>query len=400
MKKFIFLLALLLTVLNLSSQLEQQEVTVINIAVSTRVFDGNKFVGNLKIEDFELFEDGIPQKIEALYLTNKTHISKAEEYKKFAPQVSRSFYLLFQLLDYNPKLAEAFDYLFEEVLLPEDNLIIMTPVKTYSMPKQALKKFSKEQLSKEMQSIVRKDITIGSSQYKSIMRDLKRIVRGISGHRFMTDSESIGGEFSSLSLSLPRYRQALLDMEKLRVVDEKWLLMFAQQLKRIEGQKNVFFFYQREFRPEISPANLSRLISMNQDNPGVLGDLQDLFQLYHRYTSHDVDKINQAFADVSLSFNFLFISKESEHISGIYMREQSEDVFKTFSEAANATGGIVNSSQNPSFAFKKALEASESYYLLYYFPKDYKKDGKFKNIEVKVKNKDYKITYRQGYYAK
>ena len=125
MKKFILLIVSLLTALNLSPQIEQHEVSVVNIAVPARVYDGNKFIDDLKIEDFEIFEDGIPQKIEALYLTKKTHITRAEEFKNFAPKVSRSFFLIFQLTEYNPKLGEAFDYLFNEVLLPEDKLVII-----------------------------------------------------------------------------------------------------------------------------------------------------------------------------------------------------------------------------------------------------------------------------------
>ncbi|MBL7084319.1 MAG: hypothetical protein ISS41_11920 [Candidatus Aminicenantes bacterium] len=68
-------------------------------------------------------------------------------------------------------------------------------------------------------------------------------------------------------------------------------------------------------------------------------------------------------------------------------------------ELAKATGGITESSFNALSAFKKAADASENYYLLYYAPSDYKRDGKFKNIKVKVKGKNYKVTHRAGYFA-
>jgi VWFA-related protein len=401
MKKIIFLFVFLLATLNLSSQLEQHEVSVTNVIVPVRVFEGYKFIDDLKIEDFEIFENGILQKVEALYLANKTHIIRAEEFQSYAPKVSRNFFLIFQLTEYNPKLGEAFDYLFNEVLLPEDNLTIITPMKNYSLPEQALAKFSKEQLSEEMQNIIRKDTNIGSSQYRSIMRDLRRIVQAISGDNFMSGSDSgIGAEYSSLDLLFPRYRQALQDMEKLRVVEEKWFLGFAQQLKRMEGQKNVFFFYQREFRPEISQRVIDGLIQENQDKPNIQGDIQDLFQMYHRDTNLNADRIKQAFADSGMYFYFIFMNKKPEYVTGVHMREQSEDVFSTFKQVTEATGGLVDSSQNPAAGFRNAVAASEDCYILYYSPKDYKKDGKFKNIEVRVKNKDYKITYRTGYFAK
>jgi len=48
---------------------------------------------------------------------------------------------------------------------------------------------------------------------------------------------------------------------------------------------------------------------------------------------------------------------------------------------------------------KSAVEASENYYLLYYSPRPYVKDGKFREISVRVKNKDYRVVHRLGYYA-
>jgi hypothetical protein len=81
------------------------------------------------------------------------------------------------------------------------------------------------------------------------------------------------------------------------------------------------------------------------------------------------------------------------------MREQSEDVFSTFSEVTKATGGLIRTSQNPAMGFKNAVNASESCYFLFYSPKNYKRDGKFKTIEVKVKNRNYSIKHRTGYVA-
>jgi len=50
-------------------------------------------------------------------------------------------------------------------------------------------------------------------------------------------------------------------------------------------------------------------------------------------------------------------------------------------------------------SFQRAAISSESYYLLYYAPKNYKADGKFKRIKVKVRGKNFRITHRAGYFA-
>jgi hypothetical protein len=75
------------------------------------------------------------------------------------------------------------------------------------------------------------------------------------------------------------------------------------------------------------------------------------------------------------------------------------DFFNAFKEIASATGGITESSANVSSSLKKAAKASENYYLLYYTPKDFVADGKFRKIEVKVKGKKYRVTHRAGYIA-
>ena len=70
---------------------------VLNIEVPVRVFNGGKFVDNLKIKDFELWEDGIKQKIEAVYLIKKNTIHRKEGKKPLKPQTGRTFFLFFEV---------------------------------------------------------------------------------------------------------------------------------------------------------------------------------------------------------------------------------------------------------------------------------------------------------------
>jgi hypothetical protein len=48
---------------------------------------------------------------------------------------------------------------------------------------------------------------------------------------------------------------------------------------------------------------------------------------------------------------------------------------------------------------RSAVAASENYYLLYYTPRDYRADGSFRSIKVRVKGADYRTSHRQGYIA-
>lgn len=400
MKKSSLILCLLLISSFVFPQAENLSVKEKSIPVPVRVLDQNQFVDDLTIEDFEIYEEGVKQKIEALYLTKNDKIIRKLESFEFNPNVSRTFYLLFQLTEYNPKIAEAIEYFFSDMITENDSLEIMTPMKNYTLSNQALQSMSREKLAEQMIDIVRKDTQTGSSQYKSLIRDLRRIVSSISGSSsrsgfdFSEDSsiDSFGIEFL-----LPRYRETLGQLEQLRLANQTNFLNFAHQLKNQPGQKFVYFIYEREFRPEIHPTIIQQLTSMLQDSPHVLGNLQDLMAVYTREPKLDTEKILHAYTDAGIYFNFLFIDKNPDHYSGIQMHEQSEDIFETFSDIAKATGGDVYSTQNPYLSFKKCVEKDKNYYLLFYIPKKSSDDKIFKSIQVKTKNKDYKLFYRTGY---
>jgi hypothetical protein len=398
--KAIYLIVFGLATAGILFSQEKFEVTVTNIAVPVRVTEGNRFVDNLAIEDFEILENSIPQKIQALYLVRKSDIERKEMPLAFSPAVARNFYLLFQLTEYNPKLSELIDFLFDQVLLPTDSMVIQTPMKSYSLSPQALAGKPRKTLAEEMNSLLKKDIKVGNTEYNSMLNDLKRIVRNISGTTTRGDIESDSiSSLTGLEFMLNRYKDTAEKMESQRLIDDRKIIRFAQALKRVEGQKYVFFIYQREYRPEIQPVVLNTLLANSQDQPNIMSDLQDLFQLYSRDLSVNTDMLKKVFADSLLNFNFIFMNKEPENISGIAMREQSEDVFRAFSEVVKATGGFADSSQNPVTGFKNAIESSEVFYLLYYSPENFQKDNQFKNIIVRVKNQNYSVLHRLGYFA-
>jgi len=384
---------------------------VINIEVPVRVFKDGLFVDNLTIKDFEVFEDGISQKIEAVYLINKDNIKRKDEKKKFRPQTERTFFLFFEISEYNVKMGEAVDYFIQNVLLPSDKLIVITPMKTYRLIDKGLEIKPKEEIAKELKSLIRKDAITGDSEYRSALKDLQDLVKVISAKlivgseevkRILGQSHGIGGLMGlDIEVLLMTYMAYLQKLEVLRKVDELKLLDFAKYLKVREGQNYVFLFYQREFIPQIDQKIWIQVSGLFQDVGGldISHMVADSIDWYGRDVTIDVERVKQAYADASSSIHFLFVTRPREHIPGVYFGERSSDVFAPFMEMAKASGGFMESSANPNYLFKKALDASENYYLLYYAPKDYAGDGKFKQIKVRVKNKGYKVIHRLGYFA-
>ncbi|MGB2906994.1 MAG: hypothetical protein WBB73_07825 [Candidatus Aminicenantaceae bacterium] len=359
----------------------QHEAVAVNIEIPVRVFQGDDFIDNLSIRDFLVYEDGELQVIEAVYLIKRTSIAREEKpeasQKLFAPELNRQFILVFEVLNWLPRLSEALDYFFYYVYEPGDELIVTTPVTTYKLTDKKIQTELKGRLSDELKAKLRRDINIGSMEYKSMIRDMWSL-EGIEG----------GAEVNVGSLQSDLYRQ----LRDYKFFDEKKMLGVSDYLKSLSGQKHVFLFYQKEQVPV----------------PRGIGQPERLqfFELF-KHVSFDVSRIKQTFSDSTISTHFLFLTNnvnspvDVESIDGqnLGQADISADIFSAFNEIATTTGGLVISSANPYAAFRKASDASQNYYLLYYTPKDYASDGKFRNIRVEVKGKKYKVLHRAGYLA-
>jgi VWFA-related protein len=372
MKKLVFIIGVFVLGLILLAQELQHETGVINIEVPVRVFTKGKFVEELALKDFELYEEGVLQKIEALYLIKKTVIEKEETEldtkqagKIFMPETSRTFILMFEMMDYFPEIRETLDYFFENVISPGDSLFVITPLKTYTYEKEFLDETPSEEIADQTNKKLRKDIKSVAMEYKSMINDLQWLAK--------TDNPLKAEAADKIFEKIIDYRH----------FDDKKLMKFKDQLKEIEGQKYVFLFYQKQIiplPPEFAVDREKRIFFNSK-------------------------KIKQSYADSSININFIFLTKTKQ--SGItrtsstkmVMDDLSAKMYGALREVAEATGGITDSSANIAASFQQAAVSSENYYLLYYTPKDYKADGEFKNIAVKIKGKNYKITHRAGYIA-
>ncbi len=374
MKKIIPIIGIFLLGITLLAQQISHETIVVNIEVPVRVFKGNQFVDNLTINDFLVYEDGELQDVVAVYLIKKTNIEredtkidKEKARKIFTPSVSRNFVLLFEIREYLPKIGEAIDYFFNKVIMPGDTLKVLTPLKTYEFRKDSFEKLPRQEIANNLKEKLKKDTKKANAEYWSLYKDLLES----SGER----------------------RDLIQQLKDFVYFDEKKLLNFAGYLKDMEGQKNIFLFYQTESIP------ISKQIDEGIESLAYFDYMKDI--------TFDVKKVKQAFSDSSISSHFIYITKTSDYLTDINgpgafnmeMLDQSHEIFSAFREMAIATGGTTDSSANAAASFEKVVEASENYYLLYYSPKNYKADGKFRNIKVKIKGEKYRVTHRAGYLA-
>lgn len=357
----------------------QHDVIVINVEVPVRVYKGERFINTLGIEDFDIFEDGIPQKIEAVYLIRKAKIKREEAISLppiLRPKVeNRLFVLMFEMDNYLPELNGVLESFFNQLLQPLDTVWIITPKNNIKLKKDALSKLPREKIIEQLKGKLKKDILQAYIPLRSLLEDVRMMTV------FMDDAGSDAGTFG-------RSRDMLIEqIINWKTIDERQFEVLADLLKKEVGTKSVFFFYQKE---EILLPGVDPVLSNNA--------------LRREFFDHD--RIRRAFADASATFHFLYLTKTNANALDVSYRNRAQfgvvelgggGFFDAFNEIAKTTGGISESTANPKAAFEKAIEASDNYYLLYYKPVKYKPDGRFKNIEVKVKKKGYRVLYRAGY---
>ena len=410
MKNTIFLICAVLMSMPVFAQEIQEESFVVNIEVPVRVYKGNIFVEDLNIDDFEVLEDGVPQKIEAVYLIKKSSVERSEEKRRFTPETRRNFYLFFEITEYDPRIEQAIEYFVENVFLPSDSLVIVTPMKTYRMKKKTFELIPKPKVVKQLIEIIRKDALVGSSEYRSIIEEIAAVARSMTaflnpttgGETEAVPVDDTGSEVTrglSFEEQINLYATLLSKLENMRSVDQKKLMDFATYLKERIGQKYVFMFYQREFIPQIEPRILDQAITELNDRPDIVQALASIMNLHWRDVPFDVKTVQQAYADSSIAIHFLFLTNPPPTRHGVHFEEHSEDIFSAFKQMANATGGFSDSSMNPDLLMRKAVEASENYYLLYYSPREYIGDGKFREIKVRVNRTGHQVSHRAGYFA-
>ena len=237
MKKHTILLAILVLGLTLFAQEIQEKAVAINIEVPVRVFKGKTFIDNLTIDDFEIYEEGVLQTVEAVYFIRKTEIirkeikreeipGKEEKQTEFTPDPSRTFVLMFEIIEYLPKIGEVLDYFFESVIRPGDSLIIATPTKTYNLNSKALESVSGEEIANELKGKIRADAIRSRSEYRRLLLH----IRDIQDHAIVNKREML--------------MDALRLLKDLTYFDVKKAEAFAEFIKANDGQKQVFFFFQ------------------------------------------------------------------------------------------------------------------------------------------------------------
>lgn len=376
MKTHRAILVLFVFCLSAFAQEIQEKAVAVNIEVPVRVFKGDEFVKDLTIEDFLLYENGTLQTVEAVYLIEKARLEKEEtrldtknETKIFTPPLSRQFVLIFEIREFFAEVEKTIKYFFNDVILPTDRLIVATPLRTYSFKADSWKYVSRADMADQM--------------IKKLKRDT--LIRPVDWGNF--DDYLNYDDMNRRDMEDVFFGQRYIDGENLQNI--------ADYLKSLPGQKNVFLFLQQELIDYAMPIYINSV-------PGIMSSL-DYLTIYSQIAAYGQvsNKIKKAYADSTILFNLIYLKNTKVVTSGSLLNkiDLAAGIFSTFKDLTKITGGLAQTTANVTASFKTAVDASENYYLLYYSPKDYVADGKYKRIRVQVKGQKYRIIHRSGYIA-
>ena len=263
-----------------------------------------------------------------------------------AADSQRNFVVFFEFLDNSSGVDDALKYIFNDMLGPDDLLIIYSPVRLYSFSKTTLAR-PKAELIAMMKDKLRGDTSQAAQNYKQVIKDMEGVVRTIE-----TKVLGIGpaDDESDLSNLFMRYSQGLGDLQQLRKVNETALRQTAGLFRNQRGQNHIILLFEREFRPIPNRDALNQL----RETPIFAMRANELFASDNLKAPVDADVIGELFKQVPLTLHFLYIKSKSNFSSGSTF-ENSGDMYAAFSKIAKTTGGVCDTIAEPTAGLKSIM---------------------------------------------
>lgn len=360
-----------------------------NQTLIVRVFEKDQFIENLKIEDFQASLDNHSIPVKSFKLIKKNTVTPPDATPPAKWGLNRQYIFVFFMRNYYPQLDQSIQYFFENTLMTGDSLSIFTTQKTYNLKSVALEKMPKKQLTQQLKDLIRRDITQGSSEYKSLLASLVNIVTSIDSITAIDDG--VGG---SLSSKLMSYRDALTAMDNFRYKELAKIFTFLKSQEASDHPQYVFFLYEKELKPDISPNTLSQLNSIMTEEMDVLAQLSDLFETYKQESSFNIKEKCEEFSKNAYVLNFIAFGNEFDRRSNVRMSEHGEDIFNMFQCISKASGGLTSTTQTPSGIFIKGLNFTDNYYILEVDTGNVTAKTKPGKIQLKIKNPQAEVFYK------
>lgn len=371
----------------------REEVSVVNIEVPVRVFFKGKPVEHLKKEDFKLYEGKKRQEINGFFIKRqkiKSHL--AGRTVSYSAPPSRYFVLIFRISDHSEDFRRGLDYVFNNILRENDQLLVFANEKSLS--------FNNLNDKARAHKLVNRVLRDQAQLAHNLMFKYLRRVEKETEHHYLTwldfpGSMSAAFDFLNVHLQIWRdykRRYLLPDMNK--------YFHFARHLEHIKKEKWVINFYQMPMFPRLKSTGEARrrVIAFTDvwrietaEGKAIRRLLDTLEKEMNVAASFPVHDISKLFYKVNATFHSIFINTAMADFSEKYEYQRvSTDIENSLREITKDTGGSLIASNDLEKALDTIEEKESVYYLLTYAPDDPKKVGQ---IKVKVSHKNYRVVY-------
>lgn len=394
-----------------------ETIQVKNIEFPVRVFQGNHPVGGLKKQDFQLYINGEKKEINGFYEIrqqldeiNNPEIESSQILQQKEDMESRFFVLIFNISSFDNDLSVQLDTLFDRILKPNDRIIVLT--NRYFLPECEIgnKKTSKQRilniLNKETKTM-KMELLACETELKSLSENAIARLDATYGSGASESPAAIFREFfQNYQFVLEQIKDKYLNIP----IDQ--YIKIADYLKSLRMDKWVLIFYQMGRLPMLDnlgkiKKRVESILNTVRRNPSIpimddpITIRQELLDYYVDYfikfqmtKSIYNDDIGKSFLNSGATVHTqLLIPKER-----IFSQEFQYQVFNTESESivkklAHITGGSVITSNNTDKFISNIAKQEDIIYMITYAPhKSKKRKNKFK-INLKVKNKNYRVVF-------
>ena len=366
------------------------KVEINYVEVDAAVFDRQGgFVRDLKREDFEVFEDGVVQDVTAFTQVN-IPIERAEPAPLQATAVIEPDVIS------NVRPFEGRVYV---IILDDKHTAAMRSPQTRRAAQQFITRYMADN---DLAAVITTSGQGGGTQeFTSNKRLLLRAVDKFIGQKLRSETEERLDEYQRQRAvpgqDITRVNDPM-DMQRgydARVALET-LARISDWVGSIRGRRKAIVFFSEGIDYNIYDFNKREATTVQEKMRDVFASATRSNVSIYSIDPRGLTTLGDETIQVSGGFPDnpqLNLSLQSFNDS----LRLSQDSLRSLSEE---TGGFAAVNRNDfSDAFSRVVKDSSSYYVLGYYPKNDRRDGRFRKIEVKVKRPGAEVRSRRGYTA-
>lgn len=367
-----------------------EEVDVTNVEVAVRVFSRGKPVPGLKKKDFKLTVNNKEKEIHGFY-ENQKQLEKAAK-------IPRTFLLIVNICDYHLDIKNALDPLFDEIVKPNDHIILIT--NDFFMEDRHIPNTRDEK--EKIKGILKMEtarITLKLRKLEQRLKSLLRLFksRQRAGNMDSTNAQDFIMDYIQL---VEEFKTLYLDLRT-----DKYVRL-ANHLAVQRGEKWVLSFYQvgRFFKPKFGSSFFRALLGTQETSSQVFGSfnamhwyekLRDALEPKDFLPREDLVKL---FTNTGATFHTILMehgrTMQNELASDLTYVPIISDSYNLLKEISTRSGGSFINSNNIEKFYKKIAADRDIYYILTFAP-DKGEPGKENKIKITIndKTKTYRISY-------